>query len=595
MAVVSGQQQDTQVTTPQADPPRELQAITNVGRTASLAATPRFDIRNLGMSVSSADPTILESTISSAASTLRDAVRSPLFRTFIERALSMDGNLCPEQFDLVFPAGSDRNKRITALVGAALTIIDNGVDQFRRQAETLIGKGQTLPDEQVTLYKLATHPKIAGAPVREFVDEYVADPKKRDGLVGLLRTSIKEAMGAALVVSGATLREQGTAQRHIVNIRALHLPFFARPDGNPVHEKYDVVRIALAARHQNPEQVQRFLLNVSEMPRIPLGPLRDELSLQLTNRMQRAVATLLIRHRDDQISAAHFKTVDILSDIFREPGVLFHPYRNDNDAAVVDQIYRGVKAGTITIAAASCPNYSGSYQADPKSGLARWEYDFASLGSNPGFVAERGLDYVQAWHAVLQRHLGESNVRFVHYQGTFEVATGFKSNTPDGSGDLNYEQAVTRLTQSNGAVQRLYADRCGIALEPRLTNEVIPDATFLERKEGLANVIRRRIEAEPEVAAMADFIVQGRMGLYSKWFPMDPSSETEDQYVKRIKSTVVPENIAEYMLLGEILSGTNGGALVLAYDSPIMGEVYALGKLAVISGQGATAAGYLGA
>lgn len=569
-------------------------ASTQLQQQQPLSRTARRNIENLGLTVVNDNPADTIVALQTGAAKIREAVESPAFRVFLERTFAPSAKIDPAQGKIIFPDGQERTERLDALVKVALKIVDNAVEEFSRQSAGAAAKGRTMENKQVGLVTLVTQ-KISGLPVREFVDGLTEEQKIREALVGTVRNGIRDAIGAALVVGGHTVREHLPAQRQLVNIGALNLDFLSRPDGNEVHNKMDAARMAIAARNQNPARVRDFLLAVEDMPRMPMGPRYEELSLQLSRRMQRATANLLQRHVQDPVGEAHFKTVAILKDVFSSGAILFHPYSHDNDAAVVDQIYRAVQRGNITLAAASCPNYSGSYGRDPKTGTPRWEYDFQSLGTGAGIVAERGLDYVQAWHSILSQHLGEGNVRFWHYEGTFEIAEGFKSNTPDGSGDRDYLSAVNCLVQSGEAVRQLYADRFGIKAESHLTSEAIPDADFDRIKMERAESIRAEMATNLQLRALAETIVQGRIGLYAKWFPMDPSTEDDAAYISRIVRTKVPENIAEYELLGKILCGSNNDTLVLAYDSPIMGEVYAMNGMPVISGQGATSSAYLGA
>jgi hypothetical protein len=568
----------------------EIIGGTGLNRTQALMMIPRACAENLQGGA--------ERPISEIASQLHAGVDSSMFMRMAERRLEL--NVPAELKKFLFQEGQGRQAMLDDLRKAAHTIIDAAVPHFEAQQRS--GK---LKPQEMNLHIVFTIAKISKPAMDAFADRHMTDEKRRPQLIGCVRLALKEALQAALVQSAETVRE--TPQQRGAVLVGLFAPRFlirtkeelpAEPRAGKASlrspaEVLDVVRIGRVAHQQDPETLLSFLEAIEQVPAFRATLVRRDFEQRSRLRMQRALAELIVSYPQDPIGEAHFQTVDTIRQMYGSTAVLFHPYRRDNDSAVVDALYRGFKRGDLTLSFASCPNYSGATEIDSSTGKQQWRYDFAQLGRDAGVVAERGLEFVSEWVRVLKPKLGDG-LRLVHWEGTFEIAKGFKSSK-ESAFDLSYPDALEQLRASGEAVKTIYAAR-GIELLSRLTCEVIPDESFTAEKERSAEVMRGKIQEIPSWARIAEEIFVGRQGLYEAWFPRGQEEELES-YAARVKSRVVPENIAEYLLLGGILTGAgqSGSTLVLAYDSPWMGEVYAQEKMPVISGQGARALGYLGA
>lgn len=587
------------------EPQTPLSGEIGTGRVASLGQIVRRSADNLRAGA--------DRELADIAAQVKEAVNGSEFATLLERTLT---NRLPTKLQqaLVTTDGSAAIP-VEAFRKLVHDIADAGVAHFQLQRD-----GGTLTGARMTVDTLFGSAKITKEALQAFCAAHIPDAKHHQAFTGQIRPLLADITGATLVVTGQTLRERG-GEQGIVYVSSLGLSYLERPeiaatekqradpkqktkpqdakkpadgDGRRDPEVRDAIRLGHAAQTQDLNRVGEFLLAVESIPRMPVTELRDLVAGQATRRMQRAIAELLVRHPEDKIGPEHFKTIDVFKEMYGRADVRFHPYKGDNDAAIVDAIYNGLKAGHMTLSVVSCPDYSGSIQNDPATGKPYWVYDFKSLGSDTGSVAKRGFDYVNAWHQVLSRpeYLG-TNVSVVHWEATFEIASGFKSHTSDHSGDLSYEDAVERLRASGEAVKRLYA-ASGINIESRLTRESIPDEAFKQRKAELGHTLREQAASNPALKDLMEEIARGRKVLYQEWYP-PTEGEGADEYQRRIAEVIVPENIAEYILLGEILCGAGENTLVLAYDSPKMGETYALRQLAIVSGQGANALNYAGA
>lgn len=561
-----------------------------MNRTRALMLVPRATADNLRQGS--------ERPFSEIAAQIYEAVNTPYFLRIVERRLEI--SVPGELKKVLFREDSNRAQVLADLRGAACNIVNSAVPHFEAQRQT----GKLRPSE-INLHIVFTALKISKPAMDAFAQKHITDEKRRAQLVGFIRVALKEAVQAALVRSEATVRE--TPQQRAVVLIGMAAPRFlvrskeelrqpvdaVKSGGRSRAEIVDIVRLGRSASSQVPEKVLEFFQAIEQVPPFRATLVRRDYEQRARTRMQRALVQLLERHPDDDLCDAHFQTVETIAKLFGNTEVLFHPYRRNNDAAVVDALYQGFKRGALTLSFASCPNYSGSIETDPTTQKPQWRYDFAELGTKQGVVAERGLDFVAAWERALRPNLGDG-LRLVHWEGTFEIAAGFKSSKAP-EYNLNYAEAVTRLCASGEAVQRLYAER-GISVASKLTREALDDPDFLIRKLELAESVRERIKTDSGWAQLADEIFNGRRGLYEAWFPVQ-QGESSTHYSSRMQERVVPENIAEYLLLGEVLraAGNDGPTLVLAYDSPWMGEVYAQAGLPVVSGQGARSLGYLGA
>lgn len=569
-------------------------------RVALRAAVARRSVENLALNKATNE---VVSSYRPHAEVVQSAIREQSFLTYLDRALQKH---LGAQYEQLMSGSSERSTLLEALREAAIAITDRAARHFDAQR----AHPRFNPAKDVTPYNTYTPPSLTAQVLEPFLAEHVAAPKLRPQLIGGIRHALKDAVSATLVVEGYTKREDD-GQRSIANVSALYLSYLQRPElGTPDAKKpvgpqvkneglgprpppaqFSAICLGRAAKHQDPAKVRDFLLAIEEVPEMKNTALRDQVTGQTTRRLQRALADLLVRHPAEPLSREHLATVEIFKRILSDDSIRFHPHHYNNDAAVVDAIFNGLKAGSITLAAASCPDYSGSYVGAGKERV--WSYDFRSLGTGPGHVAARGFAYVKAWHAVLSREeFFGPNVDFVHWEGTFEVAEGFKGKGPQGE-QLTHAEAVARLQRSGLAVAELY-QAAGIRCTPRLTSESIPDDEFLRRKVELGSQILEQSAVDHELHKLLETLAHRRFALYREWFP-PREGEDEHHYAARIAREIAPVNVAEYQLLGQILRGSATHTLVLAYDSPNMAEVYARLGLPVISGQDKSATSYMGA
>lgn len=90
---------------------------------------------------------------------------------------------------------------------------------------------------------------------------------------------------------------------------------------------------------------------------------------------------------------------------------------------------------------------------------------------------------------------------------------------------------------------------------------------------------------EPVMRELTEKILKFRSDLYQGWFASS-SGESEHEFRGRLLNTIIPEQIAEYVLVGELMMQSQPQtSLILAYDSPFMCEVHALMKRPALFGR----------
>jgi hypothetical protein len=137
-------------------------------------------------------------------------------------------------------------------------------------------------------------------------------------------------------------------------------------------------------------------------------------------------------------------------------------------------------------------------------------------------------------------------------------------------------------------------------------NDTLPDEDFMKLRTEVAQSIRDQVALEwmrlkrgegshdRTLSETIRYIWNRRAALYAAWHPQR-EGEPREKYEERIRDEVIPLQMAEYMVLGKFLSAESKNSIILAYDSPIIGESYAFVGAPVLYGGSKAARGYTGA
>lgn len=349
------------------------------------------------------------------------------------------------------------------------------------------------------------------------------------------------------------------------------------------------LQVATQLADSPPDHVAAFARRVESVPAAPLVPRQSQWAQRLNDRLRFELASC---RYDAGANGAlprdlvHERVTEVFQRLFSTPGIAVYLNYFANERAVMRRVADGVRRGSITLTCISCPDYSGSmHNVDGKK---EWRFDFTSLGTGVGVVAQKGFRYVDAWVKALQPAIPEVKLR--HIMPTFEVASGFAAREP--GQPLDYDAAVERIKASGEAIAHRYR-AMGIDTESVLSCDVLPDQVFDEERARRANELLAAAADWKALAGLIHRVYTSRQRLYDSWQARHPG-ESAAEFAVRMQREVVPRHVAEYYIAGSLFT-RDPATLMLAYDSSTMGEVHGLFGRPVMYGHDAATVDYEGA
>lgn len=454
--------------------------------------------------------------------------------------------------------------------------------------------GGFLHREDLHVEALLQRKKPSKAAISAFLQETLGLNDAQKGIAaGEITPVIKNAIGQTVLLSGLTTDARTS---RMVYAEMQHL---AGAFGTSSH-----VRGRLAARFANApisDAIAHFDA-VAALPVVPTLPSQAQYQSRLDQRFRRTLAMLAF----DPDSAmqklpsdgAHTKLCQVFDRLWKTPGIAIYLNYFGNEGEVMARVMEGIRRGRMELCCISCPDYSGSVKALP-NGKSQWEFDFRSLGDGTGVVARKGFRYVQAWVEALKPVIPEISV--THIMPTFEVPNGFKARVPEGvlspeassEAILSREVAVSRITRSGEAIAEQYR-AMGIQVTPIISDAIVSDALFVERRMQLAERMRADSATDPRLHGLLTRIFDSRRALYDSWQARLPG-EDDRAFAQRMVKDVVPNHAAEYCLAGAMVTGRSPTTLLLSYDSAIMNENYGIHGIPAMYGYDTAQTDYVGA
>lgn len=435
-------------------------------------------------------------------------------------------------------------------------------------------------DARLTIQSLIDSKKSGRAMIRQFVEEnFNLGDGRSQRLIGALIPMLREACEQCVGLEGS-FSPYRRAAKQLINLSSINTPFIKQS------EKLD---LSLQMRSIDPSALREYLVELKALPCAPLRSTQIDDTEHVRSVMQRTLVKYIankarLEHTDRTLVTA-------LSDFFKRDDVLLAWPKSASGMALITALGEGLRQGRLRVKIMSCPDYSGELVTD-SAGNKSWQFDFKSLGTGVGIVAERGFGFVKAFAEVFSKYIPD--LRIQHYEPTFEVASGFQGSV-DQSGrklELNYKEACERLTQSGERIRERYASM-GFKIESGLMSDLISDKDFVTRKLEIAQGLREKSDADQYLKRLVDNILRGRKLLYRAWY-QPTAAESEDEWAKRISHEVIPNQIAEYIIFGEIHTKSEPATVLLCYDSAVMSEVHAYNSVPALFGQGRDSTDYLG-
>lgn len=414
--------------------------------------------------------------------------------------------------------------------------------------------------------------------IREYVDQELAikNSNLAARVVNEISQAATNAIEMALVARDASPRFSGAARQACV-IGSLKYPFL-----NP----QAVSSLAWKTKGHEAMAVIDMLESIHDIPEPQFVKRQSKHTNSLTQRFKANLSAYCADCLRSEDPSQAERIVKFMRDVFSDERVRFYLHYTDGDRALVERIGRALQQGQLTLRIFSCPDYSGSQSMQGDTPI--WNYDFRQLGDGVGAVAPRGVQAVQSFLEVFNRH--GVQVKIEHYHPSFEVIDGFKSSQSS-EFDCGYEQAIAQLQRSAERVKQLYLDQ-GIDIHTALTRDLVPDLDFRQARSQLAQQIAEDLQTRKDMQELADFIFKNRKALYQSWYPPQ-SGEDQELYMQRIRKSILPQQMAEYVLFGQMGAGSPD-TLMICYDTPLLGEIHVKFGIPVVFAQGSNATDYNG-
>lgn len=284
---------------------------------------------------------------------------------------------------------------------------------------------------------------------------------------------------------------------------------------------------------------------------------------------------------EQQALAVLTKLITIWTALFQEQRYLLHFHSTDQQLALCQALFDGLLMQRFDLSIVTCPDYSGTFVSP-----GVWKFDFQDVGTTVGIVGQKAFDFVEGVATVLHPY-GE--VKITHFLPTFECSE-------DGAYGISKADFTARLTQSLAAIATEYQRR-QLPAQTALTTTLVDDQHFGKQKLLVTSMLQESMDATTQLAHNLRKQVRAayrfRSQLYQEWNPPE-ATETVEAYQARVQVTVIPGQMAEYLVIAERLTAKRG-SIYLDCSSPHIATVAALYGYPILMGQSTSAANYLGA
>ncbi len=435
-------------------------------------------------------------------------------------------------------------------------------------------------DSTLTIHGVIDSKKSGRPFIRQFVEEnFSLGEGRSQRLIGALIPILDEACEQCLGIEGS-FSPYRRAAKQLINLSSFHTPFLQQG------EKLD---LALRLRSIDPKSLRDYLLELKTLPNAPLRETQADDADQVRLTLQKTLVNYIANK--GTLEQTDLTLLKALGEFFERKDVLLAWPKGSSGMALITALGQAIALGQLRIKIMSCPDYSGEFVTDA-DGKRSWQFDFKALGHEVGIVAERGFGFVRAFAEVFGRYIPD--VQIQHYEPTFEIANGFKGSI-DETGkqeELTYIEARQRLQRSGERIRDRY-NSIGLTIESGLMCDLINDGDFVSRKLEIAQKLREEIVTDQCLKRLVENILRGRKLLYHAWYqPTEVEGEVE--WARRISHEVIPNQIAEYIIFGDLHTKVEQATVLLCYDSAVMSEVHAYNSVPALFGQGRGSTDYLG-
>lgn len=340
------------------------------------------------------------------------------------------------------------------------------------------------------------------------------------------------------------------------------------------------------------EDVSAVIQKVDALHALKIDPTQKQFAARFRSRLQRNVALqalqLMITAPDAEAGRSLVsRFTGVVAEVLGGQDNFVHPFHADNERAIFARVAEALQRGSVTLCCMSCPNYSGK-EVLQAGGQRQWVFDFQSLGSEIGVVAQRGIPWVSAWAEAFNRQ-GVA-VSIFHLEPDFEIVEGFSGQK---GVKLTREEAQALLRASNEKIKEIFV-RSGFSCQTALWSEFVPEGEMND----LIDNYQRRFSQELAAGTNEQFlkyvkaIFRQRSELYKNWYPAR-AGEGVDEYSVRIINTVILRELAQHAAVADCLTKAQS-SLLLAYDSAGLSEISAVLQMPLAFGFGTAALGYSG-
>ena len=259
--------------------------------------------------------------------------------------------------------------------------------------------------------------------------------------------------------------------------------------------------------------VNNLISKIDLLPVPPVSMSDKVFAKSVQKKFQQTLVNFLVEYCNSDGNFLKLNTlVDLITDLFRNPEIIFYLSRWDNSSVVIDRLFKCVKDDKIIVTTLTCPDYSGYYE-DNLFGGKKWIFDFKSLNCEEGVVARKAYKYVKAFSFVCKKHI--TNVTISHHMPTFEFSfdSGFQ-------GKMSKEETTIALRKSLAEIKKYY-DASGMKVGVGLSDDVINDVTFEAMRSEVKTNLCKRYANEKEFSKYVLYVSVKRKKMYDRWFPSD--------------------------------------------------------------------------
>ncbi len=421
--------------------------------------------------------------------------------------------------------------------------------------------------------------------VRRTIENSLSDPSLKSSILGGITTTFLQTLEdtislqiyrrAETVINGNPniFLQRSPARDTYCALRALKRDI----------PQSELLRQAVLLQEYGPEFAKEFLEKLIHIKFTNPVLFQKKKQNKLTSRLHENILAFVDENASDLSSQegtpkAILKAIDILTEMFQDSRMqIYIPVLIENDTTLFARIVECVKQDRIDFQILTCPDYSGEYTGEDNNQI--WEFDFKNVNEGEGVVAKKAYEYVKAMHDIFTRYI--ANVSVIHYLPSFEfdIEKGF-----EGLEHLSYEDCIRKLEVSLRNIQARYKNEYNLDVQTGITNSIISDKYFKAEVKKLATSFYQ------EHDKFFDLVFFRRKDLYTKWHKT--YDESEEAFLERMKRTIIPNQIAEYIVIGKALT-SSPTSFLLASDSSIMSEAYGLyGGSPALYGEFASAVGY---